>query len=101
MNIFYLPNNLKSVFLENKNIQVFEHVYKLLHLRATVVPRYFMSYDALPLLNNREKEYMEFMYRKQNHSNSTMEFYYLWKQKYFYIRFEPFYKYIPTHCLTL
>ena len=80
MNMFYLPNNLKSVFLENKNIQVFEHVYKLFHLRAMVVPRYFMSYDALPLLNNREKEYMEFMYRKQNHSNSTMEFYYLWKQ---------------------
>lgn len=80
MNIFYLPKNLKSVFMENRNIQVFEHLYRLLHMRAMIMPRYFMSYDALPLLNSREKEYMEFMYRKQNHSNSTMEFYYLWKQ---------------------
>ena len=80
MDIFYLPFNLKNVFLENKDIHVFEHLYRLLHLRALIMPRYFMTYDALPLLNKTEKEYMEFMYRKQNHSNSTMEFYYLWKQ---------------------
>lgn len=80
MNFFHVPFECRSILETSQRVDSVAHILSAEGTHVCVLPQYFMAYEGLIYRSLLDKEYCEYMYRIQNRTNSTMEFYYLWKQ---------------------
>ena len=79
MNFFHVPFECRSILETSQRVDSVAHILSAEGTHVCVLPQYFMAYEGLIYRSLLDKEYCEYMYRIQNRTNSTMEFYYLWK----------------------
>lgn len=80
MNFAFIPFSLKETFNILKQETVISFILHQKDLKSHLLPKFFMHYEALPCLDQSDIQFLTHKYQKHNQSNSSMEFYYLWKK---------------------
>lgn len=80
MNISYIPFEIKNNLQKVMNQKITDFLLSQNNLKILLLPSYYMNFEATPFILPDDEAYLNNLYEKHNHTNNSMEFFYLWKQ---------------------